>query len=135
MKCALARFTTTPCRLRADGQLDPCHWIPKQRLIAEYRRREYPPQAITVAAMDRRVIVDGCRAHHDEVDGRNAIRKIMLGESDYPASLHEYAREFCWFFVSPQVGWVVDRVRLEHAPTPGLVHDFAPLPVPRGRES
>ena len=128
MNCPLSRFSSTACHLRADGNLDRCHWIPKQRLRDEYRRREYPEQAIEVAIWDRRVWTPGCGSHHDALDARNAIGRLYLEERDYPPELHEYAREYCWFFVSPREGWLVDRSRYETAPAPGLIHDFTPIP-------
>lgn len=127
--CPLARFDPGhDCRYRADGQPDPCHWIPKQRLIAEYTRRGYPNQVIVLAANDPRILTDGCRRHHDQLDGRNAIKAFRLEYEDYPQSVHDYAREFSWWWANPERGWRVDRMLLEVNPPPGLLIDFQPAP-------
>lgn len=110
--CWLAKFSDSPCRLRADGNYDRAHLIPQQRLVREYRTRGYSAAAMEFAVWDRRVFVPACRQHHHEFDVSKTIR---LEADDYPPELHEYADEYCWFFLSASGGWRVDRQRYEGA--------------------
>lgn len=80
--------------------MDPCHLIPKQRI---------KQAGLHSVANDPRIIVPGCRRHHDRFDGRDALNKLDLRYGDYPPSVREWAREQGWFYSGVRSGWLPER--------------------------
>ncbi len=95
--CFFRRFDHSPMCM---GRIDPCHLIPKQR-IKQAGQAQY--------ANDPRIIVPGCRRHHDRFDGRDAIHRLVLLYADYPDSVKEWAREHGWMYVGAREGWVKEQ--------------------------
>jgi hypothetical protein len=94
--CFFAKFDPRPCEYRFnDGRPDPAHLIPAQRLRAAHLPDDDP-----------RLIVASCRRHHDAFDGRDALHKITLAPTDYPASLVDWADEHGFAFRDSRTGWV-----------------------------
>jgi hypothetical protein len=103
--CYFNRFTSSPCRYRADGQPDRAHMIPQQRMKQEYKTRKYRANDIAMAIWDHRIIVPACRRHHDAFDQK----QLRLLLNDYPVSTHEYAKEYGWYFAGERDGWRPNR--------------------------
>jgi hypothetical protein len=89
--CFFREFGWGPCIFRADGQPDPAHLIPKQRLKAAGVTDPWNPT----------LLVPACRRHHDTFDRK--MRPVPLDA--YPASLIEWAEEHNWFYVDSRTGW------------------------------
>jgi hypothetical protein len=100
--CWLARFDSTPCMMRADGQFDRCHLVPQQRIRTALRSRGFSENYIEDAVWHPDVWVHACRRHHTRFDSHF----IELGFEDYPESLRAWAREYGFFWISERRGWV-----------------------------
>ena len=55
------------------------------------------------------------------------MNKLTLHLFDYPRELHEYAREFSWWYANSRQGWLPDKAALVWRPLPGLLSDFEPI--------
>lgn len=84
------------------GRTDPVHLIPKQR-VRQKSTGEDP--------MDPRIIVAGCRHHHDRFDARDGINPLRLRYDDYPRSVHEFANEHGWYWKDWYSGWLKSEKR------------------------
>lgn len=100
--CALAQFSDTPCRHRADGQPDRAHLIKQQRLKRALKSRGLSKAEIQAIVWDERIWVWACRKHHSDFD---ELRLVLL-ESDYPASVHEFAADHGFVFIDARRGWI-----------------------------
>lgn len=100
--CWFRRFAKDECRWRADGQADPAHLVPKQRVKAELRALGWTTGQIKDAIWDERLVVPACRHHHDAFDGK----RLPLLSDDYPPALHQWARDFGFIFIDARTGWV-----------------------------
>ncbi len=75
-----------PC----DGPMDPCHFLPKQRLKRIAKDRNYDERETLAMVWDSRNGVPGCRAHHHKVD--NGFLRFTWDE--LPIETHGFA--FAW---------------------------------------
>ena len=100
--CWFKRYWPHECSWRADGEADPCHLVPKQRIKSELRALGWTTRQIKDAIWDARLIVPGCRKAHDAFDGK----RIPLLEDDYPPPMREWARANGFAFIDPRTGWV-----------------------------
>lgn len=92
--CWLRRFADDDCFWRSDGNPDPAHLIPRQRLrLAGLSDDEQ---------MDPRILVPACRHHHDAFDNK----RLELELADYPEPARNFAFEHGFAFISPRVGWI-----------------------------
>ena len=100
--CWFKRYARDECRWRHDGQADPCHLIPKQRIKSELRALGLPAREIKDAVWDERLVVPGCRHHHDAFDGK----RLPLLEDDYPPALRDWAADNDFVFIDARTGWI-----------------------------
>jgi hypothetical protein len=96
-ECFFANFGWGPCRMRFDGNFDPAHLIPQQRIREAFARRGEPCPDLT----DERLIVPACRHHHDLFDRK--LRKLSLG--DFPPKLLAWAQQHGLYFDPGRNEW------------------------------
>jgi hypothetical protein len=94
--CWLAPFSQTPC----SGRIEKVHLIAKQIVRREVwlpvanGRVQAPdtfPSTCRELVWDRRIWRFGCHGHHHDLD---CSKQIVLGRSDLPSSVEEFAREY-----------------------------------------
>lgn len=91
MTCWFADKFDHECEWRPDGQPDPAHLIPQQRL----------KQAGIEDVWDPRLVVPSCRLAHHLFDSK--ARKIAY--TDYPPKLLAWVQQHHWFWAGDEKGW------------------------------
>lgn len=79
--------------------MDRCHLIPQQLIRQTMRSRGVPELLIDEMLRDERIIVDGCRCHHNLLDnGAHQNTRITLELKDHPEGCRDWAIENHFFW-------------------------------------